>query len=278
MPAAPAVPATPAVAPAPIAPAPAATATPAPTATPQADPAQPAIKHAFVIWLAGHGGDAPMPYLDGTLRRQGVLLDRYAGVAKGALPNGLGLLAGKPGDRLLPDGTPTLASRLADAGLTMRAYQEDPCDAPVERNPLSYAGGECATMDRFGADVSDAANAPQVLLLTPNACSAGADGACPPDGQPSGPARADAWLSFVVPAVLGSPAYADGGLLVIAFDEGGPALVVSPFAGSGTTDHTRYDHYALHRTLARIFGVEPAGRAARETVAPFGPDLWAATR
>jgi hypothetical protein len=117
-------------------------------------------------------------------------------------------------------------------------------------------------MDRLGPDVSDAATAPQVALLTPRA-------------QPDA-AATDAWLACVVPVILGSPAYADGGSLVIAFEQGGPALVVSPFVASGETVDTGYDHYALQRTLARIFGVEPSGRAARKTVEPFGDDVWAA--
>ena len=64
-------------------------------------------------------------------------------------------------------------------------------------------------------------------FITPNLCNDGHDGdgsgvpgkGCV-DGNPGGLASADAFLKAWVPKILNSPAYKQGGLLVITFDEG----------------------------------------------------------
>jgi hypothetical protein len=273
------------VAPAPVA-APAETATPEPTptpeptATPTPDPAQPAVKHVFLVWLAGHGQaetygpDSPATYLNHTLRPQGTLLELYKDLGKGAAANGAALVSGKTSARV-DDGRQSIADTLANAGLEARAYQGDSCDTASPRNPLGPFHGECRPLDQFATDLADAETTSALSLIVPGDCDAGVDGTCPA-GEPDGLARSDAFLAGVAPTILASSAYGDGGLLLVVFDSGDGALAVSPFAGSPAITLDRYTPYSLHRTIADIFGVAPLGHAADPGVAPFATDVWPA--
>ena len=60
--------------------------------------------------------------------------------------------------------------------------------------------------------------APSLSYIVPNRCHDGSDTPCAP-GQPSGLPAADAFLQAVVPQIMASPAYSDGGLITITFDE-----------------------------------------------------------
>jgi hypothetical protein len=79
----------------------------------------------------------------------------------------------------------------------------------------------------------------------------------------------DTWLSKMVPQILNSSAYQNGGVLFITWDEAGhgdgpiPMIVLSPFAkGNGYSNSIYYDHGSTLRTLEEIFGVTPLLRDA----------------
>ncbi|UUL77310.1 alkaline phosphatase family protein [Pseudarthrobacter sp. Fe7] len=134
------------------------------------DAAKPAgtPQHIFVINLENKGynsswGDnSPAPYLSGTLRKKGVLLNNYYGIAHNSLPNYLAQISGqRPNDSteadchtytefnatgtdadgtlqgdgcVYPEDAQTLAGQLAAQGKTWKGYMEDmqqPCDHPV---------------------------------------------------------------------------------------------------------------------------------------------------
>ncbi|MEW1806582.1 alkaline phosphatase family protein [Pseudarthrobacter sp. NPDC080039] len=140
------------------------------TGTKPADSAKAAgtPRHIFVINLENKGyssvwGDnSAAPYLSGTLRKKGVLLKNYYGVAHNSLPNYLAQISGqRPNDSTVgdchtytefiatgtdPDGalqgdgcvypqdTQTLAGQLTAQGKTWKGYMEDmqqPCEHPV---------------------------------------------------------------------------------------------------------------------------------------------------
>ena len=91
-------------------------------------------------------------------------------------------------------------------------------------------------------------------------------------------ADGDRWLASVVPQILGSNAWRDGGLLVITFDEAPrrdrdgriPTLVVSPLVASGTTSLAPHDHYSLLRTIEEAWDMPCLGEACgRDTLAEF---------
>jgi hypothetical protein len=87
----------------------------------------------------------------------------------------------------------------------------------------------------------------------------------------------DEWLSGVVPKILDSSAYKDGGVLFIVWDEAArgdgpiPMLILSPYAKKGGfTNHVYYNHSSTLRTVEEIFGVSPLLRDAAHE-----PDLKA---
>ncbi len=105
---------------------------------------------------------------------------------------------------------------------------------------------------------------------------------------------------------MAAPAYRDGGLIVVTFDEGsdsaaccgeasgfgpdhpnvplpgknGPgggrigAVLLSPVIRPGTVSTGDYNHYSLLRTVEDIFGLPHLGDAAMPQVRSFGPDVF----
>ena len=138
----------------------------------------------------------------------------------------------------------------------------------------------------------------------PDLCNDGHDAPCV-TGTPGGLAQADAFLARWVPKIMAAPAYRDGGLIVITFDEGsdaaaccgetsgfsadhpnvpvpgrtGPgggrlgAVLLSPLIKPGTVSTVPYNHYSLLRTIEDIFGLPHLGNAAMPQVRSFGPDV-----
>ena len=113
------------------------------------------------------------------------------------------------------------------------------------------------------------------------------------------------WVPFAGQVIAG-PAYQDGGLIVVTFDEGsdsaaccgeasgfrpdhpnvplpgknGPgggrtgAVLLSPLIRPGTISTVDYNHYSLLRTIEDIFGLPHLGDAAMPQVRSFGPDVF----
>jgi hypothetical protein len=208
-----------------------------------------------------------------------------------------------------PFATGTVADQLGGAGLDWRAYVEDaatPCPA-IPRNPFAWFHslldtGACAErvggFDRLVADLARGARAPALMYVVPGACHDGSAEPCTP-GAPAGPAAADAFLKDLLPRILASPAYADGGLLVVTSDA--PPLPAEPPApaavpaldpatypnvgdaaasgagrvgalliGTSVTAGARSDapagHFALLRAIADTFALQPLAYAANSTV------------
>lgn len=240
-----------------------------------------------------------------------------------------------------PATTQSLPGQLTDAGRTWKAYVEDmgnvpqgqqascrhpdpgaadpfaaprPGDASLtRRDPFVFFHAivdtpDCATgvvgLDRLAPDLADAESTPSFSYIVPNACHDGRDTPCA-DGAPAGLAAADTWLQGVLEPILASKAYADGGLVVVTFDQAatdGPhadarassalpaaypnapgtkpgggrvgALLLSKFVKAGTVDDTEYDHFALLRSIEDLFSLDPLGYAGRKGEAGFGEDVW----
>jgi hypothetical protein len=171
-------------------------------------------------------------------------------------PDQLGANSQQLGDGcVFPPEAGTIADELHGAGKTWRAYVEDqtaggapgcrrpalggpdtlrdprPGDAyATRRNPFVYFhslidGSDCAEddagLDRLAADLARGAKAPALAWIAPNLCHDGRATPCAP-GAPAGPAAADAFLKTIVPKILASKAYADGGLLVVTSDGAPP--------------------------------------------------------
>src|SRR5205814_5768954 len=73
-------------------------------------------------------------------------------------------------------------------------------------------------LSQLDKDLARPKTTPQFSFITPNLCHDGHDSPCV-DGQPGGLVSADAFLQAWVPRIESSPAYAEGGMIVITFDE-----------------------------------------------------------
>jgi phosphatidylinositol-3-phosphatase len=92
------------------------------------------------------------------------------------------------------------------------------------RNPFVYFhsltdGAECAQrdvgFDQLTADLKKkATKVPALSYIVPDACHAGGKGPCEP-GKPTGPVAAEEFLETLVPQIVASPAYKEGGLIAI---------------------------------------------------------------
>jgi hypothetical protein len=92
------------------------------------------------------------------------------------------------------------------------------------RNPFVYFhslvdGAECAENDvgfeRLATDLKlKATKAPALSYIVPNACHSGGPVPCEPE-KPTGPAASEEFLRTLVPQILASPAYEEGGLIAI---------------------------------------------------------------
>ncbi len=248
-----------------------------------------------------------------------------------------------------PPTTATLPGQLEVKRLTWRAYvqgtdeagagaaacahpalgQPDPTSAPAStspyatfRNPFVYFEGlsaspSCAAddvgIDALSADLASAKRTPSLSYIVPDRCHDGTPGPCP-GGGPGGLPAADEMLKGVVPKILASPAYKQGGLLVITVDEApssgefadsssccaqpsfpnmpapsGPAaalgpegggqvgaLLLSPFVKRKSTSQEPYNHFSLLRTIEDLFGLKHIGYAGAAKVQSFEPSLFVA--
>ncbi len=210
----------------------------------------------------------------------------------------------------------TIADQLSSGGFQWKAYMEgmagtggkpENCvhpssgsaEPPAEggyaarQNPFVYFNsllelGACASSDvpltELGTNLAQVTSTPNYSFIAPSLCDAGVPGECP-DGAPSGPSSADAFLSKWVPQILASPAYQKDGLLMITFDEapasGTPpkvgTLLLSPFVTHNTTDASPYNPYSLLRSTEDLFGLTYLGEAKGSKVGSFAPALLGET-
>jgi hypothetical protein len=150
-----------------------------------------------------------------------------------------------------PASTKTLAGELTGAGDTWKAYVEGvsssaqtACRVPKAggrvpqtaasknaylawHNPFLYfgslTGGSACHKDEVGlgqlaTDLKSDSSTPTLAYIIPAPCSNGSEAPCKPNAQP-GLAGANQFLKTVVPEIKKSPAYKDGGMIAITFDQ-----------------------------------------------------------
>ena len=169
----------------------------------------------------------------------------------------------------------------------------------------SYCAAHVVSLRPLKSDLAAAAKTPAFSWISPNLCDDGHDAPCV-TGQPGGLAQSDKFLATWVPKIMASPAYKQGGLILITFDEGstdaaccgesggfssshpntllpglgGPGggdvglVALSPFIRPGTVATADYNHYAMLRTVEDIFGLSHLGDAAMPQLKSFGPDIF----
>ena len=174
----------------------------------------------------------------------------------------------------------------------------------VTGNP-AFCAAHIVSFRPLPGDLALASATPAFSFVVPDLCNDGHDAPCV-TGTPGGLAQADAFLARWVPKIMAAPAYRDGGLIVITFDEGsdaaaccgetagfsadhpnvpvpgrtGPgggrigAVLLSPLIKPGTVSTVPDNHYSLLRTIEDIFGLPHLGNAAMPQVRSFGPDVF----
>jgi phosphatidylinositol-3-phosphatase len=240
-------------------------------AAPSASAAAVPGAHVFVVVMENRSFAEAMaqPYT-ARLAAQYAVATNYHAVAHPSLPNYLALTAGSTFGitdddyhRLPPDG---IGAELTAHGVPWRAYMEgmtrgcldSPAPYSVKHNPFAYYGGCPANVVPLTALDGDLAGAtPRFVWITPDLCH---------DGHDCSAGTADDFLAALVPRILGSAAWRDGGLLLLTWDEddgGGsgnrvPAIVAAP----GMTRHVTarpHDHYSLLATVEDRLGVPRLG-------------------
>lgn len=148
-------------------------------------------------------------------------------------------------------------------------------DYDTRHNPFLYFHslldlGGCSSDDvglqSLTKDLRKPKRTPNYAFIAPGLCDEPSAGACPDNG-PTGLAGEDAFLKRSVPAILASPAYKQGGVLIIAFAKApaangsGPvrtgALILSPKVKAGSTVPTSYNPYSVLRSVEDLLGYTP---------------------
>lgn len=254
----------------------------------------PDFSHVFVIVMENREygsviGNATAPYING-LARTYALASSYFGVSHPSLPNYLALAAGSTFG-ISSDCTTcfvnavSIADQVEASGRSWRAYMESmpsPCylggwfgEYAQKHNPFVYFTdirnnpARCAAhvvpFTSFWSDLSNS-TLPNYVWITPNLCN---------DMHDCATSVGDAWLASVVPQILASAAWRNGGALFITWDEGYSGLgygdsyggqvatiVVSPSSRNGFQSWVLESHYNLLRTIEDAWGLAALGHAA----------------
>ena len=269
-------------------------ATPLPTPTPIGSGTLPNFSHVFLIVMeneesTGIMGNSAAAYINALAGGHGLATEYFA-VSHPSLPNYLALTAGSTFG-IASDCTGcyvnamNIADQVESSGRSWKAYMESmPSSCYVgdaypymqKHNPFIYYNdirtnpARCAEhvvpFTQLSTDLTNG-TVPNFAWITPNMCN---------DMHDCSIATGDAWLAKVVPGILASSAYLNGGALLITWDEGesnagccGNAtggqvatLVIAPNGIAGLRSTIAETHYSLLRTVEDAWGLSPLGRAA----------------
>jgi len=243
--------------------------------SPSPSPSPKTAAHVFVIVMENTSYQQALgqPYI-ASLAQQYAVATNYHAVGSPSLPNYLAMTSGSTwgiaddGYHQLPAGG--IGSALTATGISWKAYMEgftgdcfnSPYPYALKHNPFPYYGGSCPSnvvpMTDLAADLQG--STPQLAWITPGMCN---------DGHDCSLRTADRWLSTMVPQITSSPAWGNGGVLFVVWDESSAAdrhvamLVVSKSLRGQIT--TPLDHYSLSATISDELGVPRLGEAGQAT-------------
>ncbi|MGH9089411.1 MAG: alkaline phosphatase family protein [Acidimicrobiales bacterium] len=230
-------------------------------------------------------GQASEPFTNSLVQHYGLATRSYA-FGHPSLPNYLDLVSGSsqgvgddgpPASHSFP-GVPTIATQLAAAGVSEKAYAEDlPADPSVSEGDYAVKHFPWAYFPTTSMPVApatslrhdlDSPHAPDFVWYTPNLVDDEHDGTVE---------QGDAFLSRLVPEVQATAWYRDGGQIVIEWDEadggtagidgtgGGhvPTIVVSAaLASAPRHDATPVDTAGILASIETCYGVGYLAQAA----------------
>lgn len=223
-----------------------------------------------------------MPYTNWLASQYG-LATNWTAVWHPSLPNYLALISGSTHDVIDDlsyhsfDGD-NLGSQLSTAGISWKAFMQDmpaPCSNvdsvgkyAKKHNPFAFftritKSPDCAdhVVPTTEFDVN---NLPDFVWYTPDMCA---------DGHDCNDEVVDSALQALVPKVLASAWYAQGGTIIITWDEGNwydfegggghiPTIVLHG-KGTGIKETTRGDHYGTLQTIEDLYGLPRLGEARK---------------
>jgi Phosphoesterase family len=238
-----------------------------------------AVRRVFVVILENED-IAPaldQPFL-AEIAARGALLRNYHGLTHPSQPNYIALTAGSAygivSDSRVDIDVPHLGNLLEAKGYDWKVYAEnypgncflgavagDAASGQYARKHMPFLDyqnvqddpARCARIVEAGQlDADFSADAlPRFAMYVPNLRN---------DGHDTGTAFASRWLESRFAGYLENPAFMDGTLFVVVFDEGsdkGPNNVYCALIGTGvapgSTSDLFYDHYDLLRTIEEIF-------------------------
>jgi phosphatidylinositol-3-phosphatase len=262
------------------------------TATPAA-PSAIRSRHVFLLLEENESysdvvGNPAMPYFNSLLRRAGLAANFYANTHP-SIGNYLELLSGQIITN--QDGFSGVVSanniirEMIDAGKTWKSYAEglpqagytgeywgkdylrrhDPASflSDVVNNPVEAKN--IVPFSQFSADLRNN-SFPQFAFIAPNGIDDGHQCDYKPCPNSVRLRNTDAWLKKQLPPLLSSPAFQDGGLLIITWDEAGhrdnrhggghiPTLLVGAHIRRGYRSAYFYQEQNVLRTICEACGL-----------------------
>ncbi len=270
--------------------------------------------HIMVIMMENQGysqvmGSSAAPYMNSLASQYELLTNAYA-TSHPSLPNYLEVLSGGT-DGVSTDCSPsscgnlketTFADQLTARGIPWSAYMEGMTGTcgmsnaggsggyAVRHDPFVYfasvaSGSSCSHVVPMTGMLQDLAGAtpPDFAFVSPTICDdAGGDAGC------ATLQAGDTWLSHVIPEVQATPWYADGGTIILTFDEGTSSdaggqqgahgghvltIVISQGTHGASSNSSYIDQAGILRSLEGSYGVpylQDAGNAANGTISLTG--------
>ena len=269
------------------------------------------VQHVVWIWMENHSynkviGSPYAPYINSLATQYGSATNAWA-ISHPSAPNYVGATSGLPLASLPPKDCTTCQQTGPDLftqGETWRAYQESmttPCQQRrsndglyvLRHNPPHYfldiAPADCLANDLpYTALANDLAGhtLPSFSFVTPNLANDMHNGSTTASQIQTG----DTWLASNLPALLNSPEYQAGSMVIfLMWDEGAgggslkgtdcttstdnschvPLLVISPYGTPGAAPVTKVNHYSVLKATEDLLGLPELGQAAT------APDLLA---
>lgn len=252
-----------------------------PTSSPCGRSSATPYRHVVWIVLENQGysvvGSPSAPYLNSLARVCGLATQDYA-VSHPSLPNYVALTSGST-QGITDDGEPSqhslsVPSIFSQLGTNWKALVESmpsSCDHvtsgqyAARHNPAVYYQSLARTCARDDVRLTLPLDlSKKFTFIVPNVCD---------DMHSCSVATGDKWLSRFVPAIIVSPQYQAGSLvLFITFDENNlqssnkvPTLVIAPSVPRGLRVARRFTHYSLLGTAESLLNLPLLGGARTAT-------------
>ncbi|HTP09723.1 MAG TPA: alkaline phosphatase family protein [Anaerolineae bacterium] len=264
------------------------TAQPIDTPTPTNTPTGSTFSHVYVIVMENKGydnivGNAAAPYINSLIADYG-LATHYNGVAHPSQPNYLALFSGSTqgiaDDAHHDFSGQNLADQLEAQGLAWKVFAqnvppdcftgatatdgEDGTGTYARKHEPAISFTDISSQPDRCANITDFTHfdpaAADFEFIAPNLCN---------DMHDCSVATGDAFLRDFVPQILNSPAWQQGGVLFITWDEGEgvlspnhvPTLVISKAVPKGFQSDVAHDHYSLLRTIEDAWNLDCLNQA-----------------